>query len=75
MAIITMRVADDDLRLMQSYASTMGQTLSGFIKETVLDRIEDDMEIDEQRILAAWEKSKNKQGTPAEQVWKELGLK
>ena len=74
MAIITMRVADEDLRLMQTYASTMGQTLSGFIKETVLDRIEDDMEIDEKRILDAWEKSKNKQGTQAEQVWKELGL-
>lgn len=74
MPMLTIRVSDDDLSLFKSYASTLGQTLSGFVRDTVLDRIEDDLEIDEERILKAWEASKNEKGISLDELCKELGI-
>ena len=74
MPMLTIRVSDDDLSLFKSYASTLGQTLSGFVRDTLLDRIEDDLEIDEERILKAWEASKNEKGISLDELCKELGI-
>ena len=74
MATFTMRINDCDLSLIQSYASSIGQSVSAFVKETVLDHIEDELKLDEDRILAQWEENKNERGVSLAELDKMMGL-
>lgn len=48
--------------------------LSEFIRNTILDKIEDDLRINEERILRAWEEAKKEKASPLEEVIERLGL-
>lgn len=48
--------------------------MSKFIRELVLDKIEEDLSLDEERILKALEKSKNEKKYDHTEVWKMLGI-
>lgn len=74
MSTISLRVSDEENKLIQNYVSANNLNLSSFIRNLVLDKIEEDMKLDEDRILRAralMEKEKIYNHT---EVWKELGI-
>lgn len=74
MGTISLRVSDDENKLIQSYVSANNLNLSSFIRNLVLDKIEDDMRLDESRILRARELLKKEKTYDHTEVWKELGI-
>ena len=51
MGTISLRVNESDYNLIQSYISMNNLNLSAFIREAVLDKIEDDLRLDEERLI------------------------
>ena len=47
MPTISLKVNDEDAKLIRDYATINNISLSEFIRETILDRIEDEMEMSE----------------------------
>ncbi len=60
MTTISLRVNDEESKLIHDYVSANQLNMSQFIRDAVLDKIESDFEHDEERILEAFEKSKKK---------------
>ena len=60
MTTISLRVNDEESKLIHDYVSVNQLNMSQFIRDAVLDKIESDFDLDEARILAAFEKSKKK---------------
>lgn len=56
---ITIRMSDDEKRFITAYAEMKGITLSGFLREAALSRIEDDLD------LKAWDLAKKEFDTDA----------
>ena len=54
---ISFRVTDDEKHLIQSYAASHHLIVSSFIRDLVLDQLEEDRELEEARILKALELS------------------
>ena len=73
-ATISLRVTDTDYHLIQNYISINGINLSAFIREAIMDKIEEDFSLDEERILAAKERSKTERIYDHTEVWEELGV-
>ena len=74
MATITLRVNEQENKFIKDYVKINNYNLSSFIRDVVLDRIEDDLKIDEKKILSALKKSKKKKTYLHNEVWEELGL-
>lgn len=74
MSTISLRVSDDENKLIQSYVAANNLNLSSFIRDLVLDKIEDDMKLDEERILKARELAKKEKVYDHTEVWQELGV-
>ena len=74
MGSISLRVTDEESRLIRGYASANGLNLSTFIRELVLDKIESDMQLDEERILRAAERINSENALDHTEVWKKLGV-
>ena len=74
MATISLRVNDDDLKLLQEYVAVNGLNMSAFIREAVMDRIEDDLSLDEERILKAREQAHQEKVYSFEKAWAEIGV-
>ena len=74
MATITLRVNEQENKLIKDYVKINNYNLSSFIRDVVLDRIEDDLKVDEKKILSALKKSKNEKTYSHNEVWEELGL-
>lgn len=74
MSTISVRVNDDEFRLIRDYVDVNRLSLSQFLRETVLDRIESDLALDEQRILAARERARIERKYDHAQVWEMLGI-
>ena len=53
MAIISVRVNEEDSKLIHEYVAANKLNMSQFIREAVLDKIEDDLNLDEERIVRA----------------------
>lgn len=53
MGTLSFRVSDDEKKLINNYIKINNLNLSGFIRESILSKIEDDLKIDEDRILQA----------------------
>jgi len=60
MTTISLRVNDDESKLIHDYVSVNQLNMSQFIRDAVLDKIENDLDLDEDRILYAFEKAKQK---------------
>ena len=58
MTTISLRVNDDESKLIHDYVSINQLNMSQFIRDAVLDKIENDLDLDEDRILYAFEKAK-----------------
>ena len=63
MNTISLRMNDDETKLLRDYVSVNNLNMSKFIRDLVLDKIEDDLSLDEERILKSSWKSK---------TWKEI---
>ncbi|KDE70093.1 hypothetical protein IX329_000121 [Fusobacterium necrophorum] len=74
MPTISLRMKDEDMDLLKQYVKVNNLNLSEFIRNTILDKIEDDLRINEERILRAWEEAKKEKGISHEDLWKELGV-
>jgi len=74
MSSISMRVSDDEYRLISEYAKVNNKSLSDLIKGAVLDLIEDDMQLDEERILRARYEALRGKFRDHEEVWEALGV-
>lgn len=74
MTTISFKVNDEDAKLIREYAKINGLSLSKFILETILDRIEDDLALDEERILKAIERTKDEPSYTHQEVWKMLEI-
>ena len=56
---ISLRLNDEDTILVQTYVAVNDLNLSAFLRELLLDKIEEDLQLDEERILRAKEAAKN----------------
>ncbi len=74
MSTISLRMNPEDMSLLKNYVKTNNLSLSEFVRNTILDKIEDDLALNEKRILSAWEESKNEEGISLEKVVEGLGL-
>lgn len=71
------KMTNEDAKLIHDYAAMNNLSLSEFIRETVLDRIEDEMEMSEtfaMELLQAKEESIYGKSYTLEEVRKELGI-
>ncbi len=74
MATISLRVNDDESKLIHDYVSVNKLNMSQFICDAVLDKIESDFDLDETRILDALNKSEQENKYDHTEVWKILGV-
>ena len=74
MSTISLRVSDEENKLIQNYVSANNLNLSSFIRNLVLDKIEEDMKLDEDRILRAHALMEKEKVYDHTEVWKELGI-
>jgi len=74
MSTISVRVSPEDNKLIHEYASANNLNLSQFIRDAVMDKIEDDLSLDEERILNALNRSKTEKKYSHEEVWDILGV-
>ena len=77
MKTISLKITDEDAKLIHDYVAMSNLSLSEFIRETVLDRIEDELEISETfatELLQAKEESINGKSYTLEEVRTELGI-
>ena len=74
MATISLRLTDEEYKLLQEYTKVNDLSLSSFVRETVFDYIENDLAADEERILRARGKLATEKTLDHTEVWKELGI-
>ena len=74
MTTISIRINDDESKLIHDYVSVNNLNMSQFIRDAVLDKIESDFELDEARILDALKKSEKENKYDHTEVWKMLGV-
>ena len=69
MANISFRLNTEDEKLIREYVSINNLSLSEFVRETLLERIEEDLELDEARILNAVEAARKEKQYDHTEVW------
>lgn len=74
MSTISLRICDEENKLIQAYISANNLSLSSFIREAVLDKIEDDLQSDEERISNARKLLQKERIYDHTEVWKELDV-
>lgn len=74
MITISLRVSEEENKLIQTYVAANNLNLSSFIRNLVLDKIEDDMTLDEERILHARALSKKEKIYDHNEVWEKVNL-
>jgi len=74
MATISLRLNDEDAKLVQEYVAVNDLNLSSFVRELILDKIEDDLALDEERIINARTRAANEASYDHTEVWKKLGV-
>ncbi len=74
MGTISVRINDDDFKLIHDYVEINKLNMSQFVREAVLDRIEDDLQLDEERIMQAMKKAEAEKKYDHTEVWEMLGV-
>lgn len=74
MNTISLRMNDEDVKLLRDYVSVNKLNMSQFIRDLILDKLEEEFELDEERILHAHEKAKNEKKYDHTEVWEMLGV-
>lgn len=68
---ITIRVSDEDAKLIKRYAKAQNKPVSELMRNAILERIEDEIDIQAYR-MAMEEHEKNPQVASFDEVWKEV---
>ena len=72
MSTISLRVSDEELLILKSYATINNCSLSEIIRVTMLERIEEEYDL---RVLSKYENETGQLKTkPITELWKELNL-
>lgn len=71
---ISLRLNKEDAELVKNYVSVNNLNLSAFVRNLLLDKIEEDFKLDEARILKAYNRSKKENSYTLDEVWNELGI-
>lgn len=74
MNTISLRMNDEDTKLLRDYVSINKLNMSQFIRELIMDKLEEEFELDEVRILNAHEKAKREKKYDHTEVWEILGV-
>lgn len=74
MSTISLRVSEEESKLIKAYIQANGLNLSTFARELILDKIEEDLTMDEARILNAKNRIKTEKAFDHEEVWERLGV-
>lgn len=74
MGTISLRLNVEEEALIRNYVKINKMNLSDFIRNTILDKIEDELAIDEERILKSLEEAKKNKIYSLEKAWEILNL-
>ena len=74
MNTISLRMNDEDTKLLRDYVSVNKLNMSQFIRELIMDKLEEEFELDEARILHDHEKAKSEKKYDHTEVWDMLGV-
>ncbi len=74
MRTISFNVSEEEAKLIENYVNDNCLNLSEFIKDAIFEKMEEDLLLDEQRIIAAREKAKTERRYDHTEVWKRLGV-
>lgn len=74
MRTISFKVSEEEAKLIEDYVNDNCLNLYEFIKEAIFEKMEEDLLLDEQRILTAREKAKSERRYDHTEVWKRLGV-
>ena len=69
MRTISFNVSEEEEKLIEDYVTANRLSLSEFIKEAIFEKMEEDLLLDEQRILTAREKAKSERRYDHTEVW------
>lgn len=72
MNTISLRMNDEDAKLLKEYVSVNKLNMSQFIRELIIDKLEEEFEMDEARILHAHEKAKHEKNMTIQKFGKFL---
>ena len=72
MSIVSLRLNDRDNTLIRKYAELNGMELSAFIRQAVIEKIEDEYDLD--LFNKVWDEEQNQERISHEQLKNELGL-
>lgn len=74
MRTISLNISEEEAKLIEDYVNDNCLNLSEFIKDAIFEKMEEDLLLDEQRIIAAREKAKSERRYDHTEVWKRLGV-
>ena len=74
MRTISFNVSEEEAKLIEDYVNDNRLNISEFVKDAIFEKMEEDLLLDEQRILTAREKAKSERIYDHTEVWKRLGV-
>ncbi len=74
MQTISFNVSEEEAKLIEDYVNDNRLNISEFVKDAIFEKMEEDLLLDEQRILTAREKAKSERRYDHIEVWKRLGV-
>ena len=74
MRTISLNVSEEEEKLIEDYVNDNRLNISEFVKDAIFEKMEEDLLLDEQRIIAAREKAKSERRYDHIEVWKRLGV-
>lgn len=74
MRTISFNVSEEEAKLIEDYVNDNRLNISEFVKDAIFEKMEEDLLLDEQRILTAREKAKSERRYDHTEVWKRLGV-
>lgn len=74
MTTLVVNVTEEQKREIEDYVNSKNIDMSEFISNLVFEKLEEDLKLDEERILKALEKSKTEEVYDHTEVWERLGI-
>lgn len=69
MRTISLNVSEEEAKLIEDYVTANRLILSEFVKDAIFEKTEEDLPLDERRILTAREKAKSERRYDHTEVW------
>ena len=69
MASISFRLNEEDEKFIKEYVSINNLNLSAFVREAIMEKIEDDLSLDESRLAGALERESTEKVYDHIEVW------